>query len=121
MPLEFCRRRHTTHHNEAANVDAMPPHPVLSPTPASPTISELALDPKSFQRMISPTFSSDSAQSSAKSLTDLVLDNDIYDAILASSMKHAKLSIESNNLMPPPSSALLAPPNTPAVAEERKN
>ncbi|KAK0212124.1 hypothetical protein DFS33DRAFT_1376617 [Desarmillaria ectypa] len=120
MLLEFRSRGHTIHHR-AADVDAMPPHPVLRPAPSSPTISELALDPNSFQRMSSPTFSSDSPQSSAKSLADIVLDNDIYDAILASSMKHVKLSTDSDAFMHPPSSALLAPPNTPAVALERKN
>ncbi|SJL14047.1 uncharacterized protein ARMOST_17499 [Armillaria ostoyae] len=121
MPLEFLRRRRATHHEAAADVGALPPHPVLSPTPASPTISELALDPKSFQRMASPALSSESPQSSAKSLADLVVGSDIYDAILASSMKHAKLSVDPDAFMPPPSSALLAPPNTPAVAVERKN
>ncbi len=121
MPLEFLRRRRATHHEAAADTGALPPHPVLSPTPASPTISELALDPKSFQRMSSPALSSDSSQSSAKSLADLVVGSDIYDAILASSMKHAKLSVDPDAFVPPPSSALLAPPNTPAVAVERKS
>ncbi len=71
--------------------------------------------------MSSPALSSDSSQSSAKSLADLVVGSDIYDAILASSMKHAKLSVDPDAFVPPPSSALLAPPNTPAVAVERKS